>query len=137
MTTTPAKILKTPDTDLSEMDDDAIKKLSGGVVKRTIKLVLEASEEPADSWNEPVLDFLRVAAHVSTKHPIMAAAMVGLIEKDGPAGVVTCLIDLAKDSGDEPVREFLKLLRGELLSGDADRATAFKAKMAELETALG
>lgn len=135
--TTPAKILKKPDTDLGELTDDEIKKLAGGIVKRTLKLVLEASDEPAPEWNEPVLAFLSAASHLGLKHPVVAGAMVGLLEKDGPAGVVSCLVELAKDNSDETVRNFLKLLRGELLSGEEGRAEAFKAKAGELESALG
>lgn len=137
---TPAKILKKPDTDLSELDDNAVKKLAGGVVKRTVKLVLEAGDEPSAAWNEPVEAFLRVAAHMGIKHPLVAGAMIGLLDKEGPAGVVTCLVELAsganKDGGDETVRNFLKLLRGELLSGDAERAAEFRTKADELEATL-
>ena len=81
--TTPAKILKKPDTDLTELDDAEIAKLAGGVVKRTIKLALEASDEPSADWNEPIGAFLKVAAHIGLKHPLVASAMVGVLEKDG------------------------------------------------------
>lgn len=136
--TTPAKFLAKPDTDLSEIEGDDLKKLASGVVKRTLKLMLEASEEASPAWGEPLLAFLRTAAAIGQRDAHLAGAMVGLVDKNGPTGSVGALIDQAQaHREDEFVGAFLKLLKGELLSEDADRATAFKAKAEELEAALG
>lgn len=135
--TTPAKFLKKPDTDLSELGADDLTKLASGLIKRTIKLVLADSEEQSDAWNEPVLAFLRAASHLGIPHPHLAGAMLGVFQKDGPPRVLDTLLALAEENRkEETVGAFLTLIRGELLQGDGERARAFKEKVEKLETVL-
>lgn len=134
--TTPAKFLKKPDTDLSELGADDLTKLASGLIKRTIKLVLAESEEQSDAWNEPVLAFLRAASHLGISHPHLAGAMLGVFQKDGPPRVLETLLTLAEGNRKETVGAFLTLIREELLQGDGERARAFKEKVEKLETVL-
>jgi len=135
--TTPAKFLKKPDTDLSELNEAELQKLGSGLVKRTIKLMLAASEEPAEAWEEPVLEFLRACSHIGLKHPHLAGAMCGIFQKDGPPQALDALLGLAEKhrNDDKEIGEYLTLIRSAMNEG-GEKALAFKAKCDQLESVL-
>jgi hypothetical protein len=133
--TTPAKFLKKPATDLSELEPDALNKLAGGTLKRTLKLVRAA--EDRETTNAHLLAFLRACATIFEHDRHLAGAVVQRFYPEAGHDTFSLLIDLATThKDDEDVSKFLVGLKAALIKSENGERDAFLAACDDKEEGI-